>query len=207
MNLKFELEDASPDDVKRLLGFVTPASQSYAPPVQVQDVSSSIETQAMLRELGILKESFEAMMQAQQNQLPSRTQVIYSQPQLSAAPDFPVLPPAPIPAEAPRYQTQPLAQTIVQEPVVEVEGYKVPAWFDKLTSVAVPTMAGIALAAAGLNWWRSSQPAATQKLTPPTTANQKSGNVLAVPDKAKNPPSSDSKDPPPIGVLQLPAVK
>lgn len=205
MNLKFELEDASPDDVKRLLGFVAPANQSYSQQPQVQDVSSSIAEQAMLKQIAILSASVEILTQAQQNQLPSRTQVIYSQPQLPFAPDFPALSPAPIPTDTPRYQTEPLP-TIVQESV-EVEGYKVPAWFDKLTSVTVPLMAFVAVATAGHSVWRSSQPATTQKPAPPTTLNQKSGNTLAVPGSAGNPPSSESQVPPPPDVLILPAVK
>ena len=207
MDLEIKIAGASSRDIEQLLKTITPAP---VPQPFVQDVSSSIEAQAMMRQFEALASSFEDLRLAQQNQSQLQPRhVVYSQPQISAGPVFAALPPSPDPAEVARYRTQPLP-TVVQEIPLE-EGYKMPAWVDKWSSMSVAVTVGAAIAVFGFPLVRSflQQPApatpdAKVLPSPPPKSNANSANLLKVP--SQKPPVSESKNPPPIDVLRLPAI-
>ena len=206
MDLEIKIAGASSRDIEQLLKTITPAS----PQPSIQDVSSSIEAQALLRQLEALSTGFEELRLAQQNQSQLQPRhVVYSQPQISAGPVFAALSPSPDPAEVARYRTQPLP-TVVQEIPLE-EGYKMPAWVDKWSSMSVAVTVGAAIAVFGFPLVRSflQQPApatpdAKVLPSPPPKSNANSANLLKVP--SQKPPVSESKNPPPIDVLRLPAI-
>lgn len=205
MDLEIKIAGASSRDIEQLLKTITPAS----PQPSIQDVSSSIEAQALLRQLEALSTGFEELRLAQQNQSQIQPRhVVYSQPQISAGPVFPALSPSPDPAEVARYRTQPLP-TVVQEIPLE-EGYKMPAWVDKWSSGAVMAMVGVAIGTVVLPLVRPlfqqapAAPDAKVLPSPPPKSSANSANLLKVP--SQKPPVSESKNPPPIDVLRLPAI-
>ena len=209
MDLEIKIAGASSRDIEQLLNTITPASRSGIPQPFVQDVSSSIEAQALLRQLEVLSTGLEELRLAQQNQSQLQPRhVVYSQPQISAGPVFAALPPSPDPAEVARYRTQPLP-TVVQEIPLE-EGYKMPAWVDKCSSAAVMAMVGVAIGTVVLPLIRPlfqqapAAPDAKVLPSPPPKSNANSANLLKVPPQ--KPPVSESKNPPPIDVLRLPAI-
>lgn len=205
MDLEIKIAGASSRDIEQLLKTITPAS----PQPSIQDVSSSIEAQALLRQLEALSTGFEELRLAQQNQSQLQPRhVVYSQPQISAGPVFAALSPSPDPAEVARYRTQPLP-TVAQEIPLE-EGSKMPAWVDKWSSGAVMAMVGVAIGTIVLPLIRPlfqqapAAPDAKVLPSPPPKSNADPANLLKVP--SQKPPVSESKNPPPIDVLRLPAI-
>lgn len=212
--MDIRIKDASAKELKELME--TFASLGGAPTQQQQlpqqNLHQSVEIQKIQHDIGQLAQVMDRLVTAQVSQMeqpPRRTHIHYSQPQISPGPTFPSLAPAAIPAGTPRYQTQPMLPTDIQEQVDAVPGYVLPAWVDKIGPWAISIAVGGLAAYLLLPWIRSLAPTVGPPKVSGVKAVPNSANLLKVPNA--DPPTSPSKQPPPPGVLDLnkllPAVK